>query len=84
MGVDECTKIVRTEIPTLDEDLSQYIQSKFKTKLFQNQHKFTNNVYISGVLETSYEDFESGEDVYEAIGGVLHEVASDKTEDDIK
>ena len=37
-----------------------------------------------GVLETSFDDFESGEDVYEAIGGVLQEVALDKTEDDIK
>ena len=34
MGVDECTKIVRTEIPTLDDDLSQYIQSKFRTKFY--------------------------------------------------
>ena len=53
----------------------------FIPKLAQS---YTNIFYISGVLETSYEDFESGEDVYEAIGGVLHEVASDKTEDDIK
>lgn len=37
-----------------------------------------------GVLETSCEDFESGDDVFEAIGGVLQEVTNDKTEEDIK
>ena len=40
--------------------------------------------FQKGVLETAFDDFESGEDVYEAIGGVLQEVALDKTEDDIK
>lgn len=62
MGVNECTQMVKTEIPTLDEDLSQYIES---------------------VLETSCEDFESGEDVFEAIGGVLQDVC-DKSENEIR
>lgn len=33
---------------------------------------------------SSVEDFESSEEIYEAIGEILHEVASDKTEDDIR
>ena len=37
-----------------------------------------------GVLETSGEDFESGDDIFEAIGAVLQEVAIEETEDDIK
>ena len=40
---------------------------------------------FQGVLETSCEDFENGSDVFEAIGGVLNEVATDeKSEDDIR
>ena len=43
------------------------------------------NVFLAlGVLETSAEDFESGDDIFEAIGGVLQEVANEKSEDDIK
>ena len=30
MGVTECTQIVKAEIANLDEDLSQYIESKLK------------------------------------------------------
>lgn len=59
----ECTLFVKRHIPSLDEDLSQYIRS---------------------VLESSCEDFENGQDIFEAIGGVLQEVAPDKTEMDIK
>ncbi|KAL1501844.1 hypothetical protein ABEB36_007094 [Hypothenemus hampei] len=40
--------------------------------------------YVEGVLESSADDFEDVDEVYEAIGAVLHEVSSDKTEDDIK
>ena len=42
------------------------------------------NFDILGVLETSGEDFESADDIFEAIGAVLGEVANEKTEDDIK
>ena len=28
MAAAECTQLVKTEIPSLDEDLSQYIESK--------------------------------------------------------
>ena len=44
-------------------------------------HDFNN---ILGVLDTSIDDFESSDDVFEAIGGVLQEVANNQTEDDIK
>jgi len=40
--------------------------------------------YVENVLETSKDDFENTEDVYEAIGEVLHEMEEDKTEDDIR
>ena len=38
---------------------------------------------FSGVLEASCDDFESSEDVFEAIGGVLSEV-SDKSDSDLR
>lgn len=33
---------------------------------------------------SSVEDFESSEEIYEAVGEILHEVAADKTVDDIR
>jgi len=39
--------------------------------------------YVESVLETSADDLESTEDVYEAIGEMLHEMEEDKTEEDI-
>jgi len=40
--------------------------------------------YVESVLETSAEDFETTDDLYEAIGEVLQEMDEDKTEDDIR
>lgn len=40
--------------------------------------------YVESVLEMSGDDFENVDDVYEAVGEVLHEVEMDKTEDDIR
>jgi len=40
--------------------------------------------YVESVLETSVDDFENIDDVYEAIGGILHEVEVSKTEEDIR
>ncbi|KAF4088875.1 hypothetical protein AMELA_G00059760 [Ameiurus melas] len=40
--------------------------------------------YITGVLGSGGSDFEDGEEVFDAIGGVLQEVAADKNEDDVR
>lgn len=43
------------------------------------------NVCVSGVLESGGADFEDGEEVFDAIGGVLQEVSADsKNEDDVR
>lgn len=43
------------------------------------------NVYVSGVLDSGRADFDDGEEVYDAIGGVLQEVSTDsKNEDDVR
>lgn len=40
--------------------------------------------YVESILETSGSDFDSSEEIFEAIGEVLQEVAVNKTEDDIR
>ncbi|XP_066247874.1 ATP-binding cassette sub-family F member 3 [Euwallacea similis] len=40
--------------------------------------------YVEGVLENSADEFEDSEEIYEAVGAVLHEVSTDKTEEDIR
>lgn len=45
------------------------------------------NQYIflfSDILSGGADDFEDSDEVYEAIGAVLHEVSTDKSEDEIK
>lgn len=42
------------------------------------------NILFSGVLGNSSEEFESGIDIYEAIGEILHEISNQKTEDEIR
>lgn len=37
-----------------------------------------------GILSGGADDFESGDDLYDAIGDLLHEIASEKEEDDIR
>lgn len=39
--------------------------------------------YVESVLE-SVEDFETSEEIYEAIGEILHEVGNDKSDEDIR
>ncbi|KAI5627193.1 ATP-binding cassette sub-family F member 3 [Silurus asotus] len=40
--------------------------------------------YITGVLDSGGSDFEDGEEVFDAIGGVLQEVGAEKNEDDVR
>lgn len=40
--------------------------------------------YIEGILTGSADDFESGDDLYDAIGDLLHEIAVEKDEDDVR
>jgi hypothetical protein len=41
-------------------------------------------VILLGVFHNSADDLADGEDVYEAIGGLLHDVAADRSEAEIK
>uniref|UniRef100_A0A336K328 ATP-binding cassette sub-family F member 3 n=1 Tax=Culicoides sonorensis TaxID=179676 RepID=A0A336K328_CULSO len=40
--------------------------------------------YVSSILENGSDEFESSDEIYDAIGGILHEVATDKSENEIK
>jgi ATP-binding cassette, subfamily F, member 3 len=40
--------------------------------------------YVESVLESSADDFENEEDVYEAIGEVLLDLETDKSEEDVR
>lgn len=40
--------------------------------------------YIEGVLDSGMDDFESSDDLYDAIGAILHEVSDEKSENDIR
>lgn len=39
---------------------------------------------LAGILESGADEFEDGNEIYEAIGEILHEVSANKSEDDIK
>ena len=39
---------------------------------------------LADVLESSSDDFESGDEVFEAVGGILQEVDASKEEEEIK
>lgn len=41
-------------------------------------------LFIKGILENGVEDFQTGEEIYEAIGEVLLQLDDSKTESDIK
>lgn len=57
-------------------------ENYFARIFFSLDHMFVD--FISGILENSADDFEDGDEIYEAIGEILHEVAANKTEDEIK
>ncbi|XP_031620401.1 ATP-binding cassette sub-family F member 3-like isoform X2 [Contarinia nasturtii] len=40
--------------------------------------------YIEGVLDSGMDDFDSSDDLYDAIGAILHEVSEEKSENDIR
>jgi len=40
--------------------------------------------YVESILENGVDEFETSDEIYEAIGEILHEVAGDKSENEIK
>lgn len=76
------SELIKAEFPSIDDDLKQYVEGYWRR--FQSVFKGITYFNIAGVLENGADEFQDSEDVYEAIGGVLHEVSADKSEADIK
>lgn len=56
---------------------------------FSSKKKVVQKKYLScfcpvGILSSGAEDFENSEEIYDAIGEILHEVSNNRTEDDIR
>lgn len=82
-----CTNLLKTEFPSMDNETTQYIEGK--KGLRRAQWIFEKVwpemfIFFSGILSGDVDDFETGDDLYDAIGAILHEVAIDKDEDDIR
>lgn len=76
-----CIELLKKSFPKIEGELQDYVSSKFH-RAFCNICCYISA--ISGILQSGTDEFESSEEIYDAIGGILHEVAADKSEDDIK
>lgn len=85
--MDHCKKFIKAEFPLIDIEMFQYIEGKIEDSTDSRiDHCATIHVcctMILGVLENGIEDFHDTEDIYEAIGEVLQEIAN-KSEADIR
>lgn len=70
---------LKKEFPSIDKDLQTYVEGKSDCCLRECQ--LTN--HFSGVLSSS-EDFDTSEEIYEAIGEILHEVAGNRSDEEIR
>lgn len=62
-----------------DNACSQLIQAEFPSMDAETVQ------YIEGILGGGgADDFEHGADLYEAIGDLLHEIAAEKSEEDVR
>lgn len=75
-----CSEYIKNVFPLIDDDLKQYVEGNVLFKIVQH----LTIKHFLGVLENGADDFEDSEEVYEAIGEVLHEISDDKTEEDIR
>lgn len=53
------------------------------TSVGWNKSNFSVFLFV-GILENGADDFQDSDEVYEAIGEVLHEISEDKTEAEIR
>lgn len=91
-----CGEYIRSQFPTIDDDLYQYVQGTFPCRgityatrprldpaTISANSALTLVLVHAGILDSSKDDFEDGDEVYEAIGQVLHEV-TDKSENEVR
>lgn len=79
-----CTNLLKQEFPSIDDEMKQYIEGDLLLVFVLFPFLSRNVHYEIGVLVSGVEDFESSDDLYDAIGAILHEVSVEKSENDIK
>lgn len=78
----ECSEYIKAEFPMIDDDLKQYVEGE---QIDHNDMQHVTNVtYFADVLSNGADDFEDSEEVYDAVGDLLQEVAGNKTEEEIR
>ena len=85
----QCCHLIKAAFPKINDDIYQVSRnsiliSNIDGTLIQGIDVNVVLQYVESVLETSGEDFESTDDLYEAIGEVLHEMEEDKSEKEIR
>ncbi len=85
-SVAAMASLIREKFPTIDHDLFQYVQGEAACeRLVRGAAPFlTASLVPLDVLASNGEDFESDEEVFEAIGGILQEVDETKEEEEIR
>lgn len=77
----KCSDYIKSEFPLIDEDLKRYVEGKHEFRVVRDVVQCRP---FPDVLENGAEDFENSEEVYEAVGEVLQEIACDKGEAEIR
>ena len=88
----QCCHLIKAAFPKINDDIYQVSRNYIQVQHVRKVHLdfwYGKDVtvalqYVESVLETSGEDFESTDDLYEAIGEVLHEMEEDKSEKEIR
>ena len=75
-------EILRSEFQISDDNIYEYIEGITAICIFFRKHYLT-GTHCKGVLDGG-DEFQNSNDVYEAIGEVLHDVAANKGEDEIR
>lgn len=78
----DCAALLTQEFPSIDNEMKQYIQGN--VCMSKHDGLRFNRCVFAGILTEGIDDFESSDDLYEAIGEILNEVSLDKSEDDIR
>lgn len=84
----KCSDYIKSEFPLIDDDLKQYVEGivyymvLHRIIMYYSSNK--NDCFSVDVLTNGADDFESSEEVYEAVGEVLQEISCDKSEAEIR
>ena len=89
MKMTACTEILKKEFPSINGELQKYVEGiRIWITFIVHLPLFSickiDKSSFSDVLESGADEFEDAEEIYEAIGAILHELAEEKSENDIR